>query len=467
MRKATYFGPFALSSKPLSLTRQGKSVALRIQGLKLLELLIQNSGNLVSHEDIRAHLWSGLHVDYKRGIHLLVREIRAALSDDAQNPIYLETVPRQGYRFIIPVKASDRELQSAYLGLSLSNLNIGHIASVCLALILVTVLLVLAYDSKPSTLSPTTPAQTSENYLKGAYLLKQNHGSLDKAAEYFKAAITQNETVPHAYLGLAEIAYRRNDYDTMELQALKTLASVPGTAEAHYYLSIVAMRRDWNWEETNNHISLALQKKPNDARFYAVEAMLRIVQGQFTEAVSASNRSLQIDPASALIKRDHGWIQLYAGKYLEAYDSCGEANNIAPSNLNSLYCQLKAATLLNAEDKYRQTAEHITEVLGGDPMIIQTLRNDAQRKGRDAFATWLVSVATESNEIPLTAADKALLLADFKGFDEAAAFLDQAVREKDASLPFYLRDPVFAPHHNDQRYIAAIDATKIHLSDKQ
>jgi DNA-binding winged helix-turn-helix (wHTH) protein len=85
--------------------RNGRPVRLQPQPFKLLVLLIRRAGSLVSRDEIRAELWQeGTFVDFDQAVNYAIKQVRDALGDSADRPLYLETVPRRGYRFIAPVE---------------------------------------------------------------------------------------------------------------------------------------------------------------------------------------------------------------------------------------------------------------------------------------------------------------------------------------------------------------------------
>lgn len=102
------FGVFELDTELQQLRRSGRNVRLQPQPYKLLVLLTTQAGRLVTREEIRAALWSvDTHVDYDQGVNFAMKQVREALKEDAEHPIYIETVPKRGYRFIAPVETSD------------------------------------------------------------------------------------------------------------------------------------------------------------------------------------------------------------------------------------------------------------------------------------------------------------------------------------------------------------------------
>ncbi len=100
------FGVFSLDSGSGELRKSGVLVKLRQQPSTVLALLASRPGRVITREELRAQLWGGdTFVDFDQGLNYCIKEIRAALSDSADSPLYVETLPRRGYRFIAPVEA--------------------------------------------------------------------------------------------------------------------------------------------------------------------------------------------------------------------------------------------------------------------------------------------------------------------------------------------------------------------------
>jgi DNA-binding winged helix-turn-helix (wHTH) protein len=100
------FGVFELDLDAQLLLREGRIVRLQPQPFKLLCLLAESSGKVVSREEIRSALWSGdTFVDFDQGVNFAIRQIRDSLGEEAEHPVYIQTVPRRGYRFLAPVTA--------------------------------------------------------------------------------------------------------------------------------------------------------------------------------------------------------------------------------------------------------------------------------------------------------------------------------------------------------------------------
>jgi DNA-binding winged helix-turn-helix (wHTH) protein len=104
------FGAFELDLEAERLLKNGRQVRLQPQPFKLLRLLTNQPGRLVTREEIQASLWTNdTFVDFEQGVNFAVKQVREALGDRAENSIYVETVPKRGYRFLAPVSAPSRD----------------------------------------------------------------------------------------------------------------------------------------------------------------------------------------------------------------------------------------------------------------------------------------------------------------------------------------------------------------------
>jgi DNA-binding winged helix-turn-helix (wHTH) protein len=97
-------GDFELDVDAGELRRLGRPIRLQPQPFKLLALLVSRAGEVVTRDDIRKELWAeDTFVDFDQGVNYCIRQIREALRDDAERPMFVATVPKRGYRFIAPV----------------------------------------------------------------------------------------------------------------------------------------------------------------------------------------------------------------------------------------------------------------------------------------------------------------------------------------------------------------------------
>jgi len=99
------FGPFELDVRASELRKHGMRVKLREQSVQILLMLLEHPGEVVLREEIRLRLWpNNTVVEFDHGINAAIRKLRDALGESADNPQYVETVGRRGYRFLVEVE---------------------------------------------------------------------------------------------------------------------------------------------------------------------------------------------------------------------------------------------------------------------------------------------------------------------------------------------------------------------------
>jgi TolB-like protein/DNA-binding winged helix-turn-helix (wHTH) protein/Tfp pilus assembly protein PilF len=105
-RRITRFGAFELDLRSGELSKQGLPVRLQDQPLRVLELLLERRGEVVTRDELRQALWPGdTFVDFDGGLNTAVNKLRAALGDSAERARFVETVGRRGYRLVASVEA--------------------------------------------------------------------------------------------------------------------------------------------------------------------------------------------------------------------------------------------------------------------------------------------------------------------------------------------------------------------------
>ena len=104
------FGLFELDVSVGELRRQGRQIKLQDQPLQVLELLLRRPGEIVTRDELQKALWpADTFVEFDQGLNTAIKKIRLALGDSADNPRFVETIPRKGYRFIAPVEPASQQ----------------------------------------------------------------------------------------------------------------------------------------------------------------------------------------------------------------------------------------------------------------------------------------------------------------------------------------------------------------------
>ena len=102
------FGAFELDVRNGELRKRGIRLKLQDKPLAVLALLVEHPGELITRKELQQKLWSAdTFVDFERGLSSAVFKLRQVLGDTAENPRFIETIPRRGYRFLAPVRKAD------------------------------------------------------------------------------------------------------------------------------------------------------------------------------------------------------------------------------------------------------------------------------------------------------------------------------------------------------------------------
>src|SRR5215813_2257505 len=98
------FADFEVDFRAGELRKRGRRIRLQEQPFRVLSMLVERSGDVVSREELRQKLWpADTFVDFDHGLNSAVARLRETLNDSAEQPRYVETIPKRGYRFIAEI----------------------------------------------------------------------------------------------------------------------------------------------------------------------------------------------------------------------------------------------------------------------------------------------------------------------------------------------------------------------------
>src|SRR6202795_850825 len=107
------FDVFEIDLRAGELRKKGRRVKLQEQPFRVLSLLVERSGGVVTREELRQNLWpADTFVDFDHSLNTAVNKLREALGDSASSPRYVETLARRGYRFLAPVQPAEAKSQA-------------------------------------------------------------------------------------------------------------------------------------------------------------------------------------------------------------------------------------------------------------------------------------------------------------------------------------------------------------------
>lgn len=134
------FGIYEFDVATMELRREGSLVRLQAQPKLALAYLLEHAGQTVSRDELCRAIWGNdTHVDFERGLNFCISQVRTALRDDPAKPVYIRTLPKEGYCFIAPVTRSSTESQpSPPLPMAASR-AMGHKPAIATAIVLIAV----------------------------------------------------------------------------------------------------------------------------------------------------------------------------------------------------------------------------------------------------------------------------------------------------------------------------------------
>jgi len=216
------FGVFELNADTGELRKAGHTVRLRPQAAKVLLLLASRPGQLVTRDELREKVWgSETFVDFEHGLNLCIREVRAALDDDADTPRYVETLPKRGYRFIATVEGAKQTTRP------FAWRSVGVLAAILLAT------LAVALAANPRHWRERI-FESHEGPVRTIAVLPLQNLSGDAAQDYFADGMTEALTTDLARMESLQVISR-----TSAIQYKTAKKSLPAIAQELHAEAVV------------------------------------------------------------------------------------------------------------------------------------------------------------------------------------------------------------------------------------
>jgi DNA-binding winged helix-turn-helix (wHTH) protein/Tfp pilus assembly protein PilF len=360
------FGIFEADLRSGELRRNGSKVKLQELPFRALRLLLSRPNEVLSREEFRKALWpDDVFVDFDHGISSGINRLRDALGDSAENPIFVETVERRGYRWIAPIRrlASAAEDPSntpdeVRVGPRLVEPAAQHATEYSrrtshrwkwIWVLPVLALLSVAWNFRPSDRAARANTATrmvsagsasagsraaavhaaanpeaEDFYLKGRfYWSKRTPEDLSKAVDYFTQAIVHDSNYAPAYVGLADCYNLLREYSVMPgseaypralAAARKAVELDDDSSEAHASLAFVSFYGMWDATTAQREFRRAIDLDPKNAAAHHWYATYLMTLRQFPEALEEIERAQALDPTSKSILADRGKILCEAGR---------------------------------------------------------------------------------------------------------------------------------------------------------
>ncbi len=426
------FADLEFDPRTLELRKAGGKVRLEGQPLRVLALLVQHAGDLVTREELRKQLWPGnTIVDFEHSINAAVKRLREALGDSVETPGFIETLPRRGYRFIHAVELAAAHSPARPRGERHGFRQAGAFA---LAALLVVLVGGSASGWRDSGLTSehrrhVHPAAHEAYMLGRAYFLKTPSVGALKAREYYQKSIAIDPTYAAPYAGLAEL------YAMVGWRFAKDPRSG--------YEDIRVATRQWAEK------ALTL----DESRAEAHAALAWIAQQEYDWAVAERGYAQELEPASPMVNTWAGRAYFFAGRLDDANAAWQLALELDPKYA---HCYLAIVGSYMARGMPDRAIEVLKKGLADIPHeahLVGALAQAYASTGKRAEAVQLLhslQLREASGEVlpefPLIWAHAAL-----GDYDEAFARLEKAYREHRDRMVWVKVDPQLAPLRADPR----------------
>ncbi len=342
------FGVFEADLDSAELRKNGVKVKIQDLPFRALKLLLSRPHEVISRDQFRQAMWpEGVFVDFDHGISSAINRLRDALGDSADNPVFIETVERRGYRWIAPIYVP---APPAPLGPVLVKPDVENSTKTVpppaplwrwslifpiAALFLVIWILwpshraARAGSTQPPSLGTAPPhhspnADAQQFYLRGRFFWqKRTPDALNKAVDSFTQAIVHDPNYAPAYVGLADCYNLLREYTLMPASEAypRALAAAQRAVElddrssdAHASLAFALFYGNWDATRAEREFRRAIELSPNNAVAHHWYATYLATVGRHAESVIEIERAQALDPASKAILADKGDLLWSAGR---------------------------------------------------------------------------------------------------------------------------------------------------------
>jgi TolB-like protein/DNA-binding winged helix-turn-helix (wHTH) protein/Tfp pilus assembly protein PilF len=228
-------GLFKIDLEAGELYKSGRRVALQEQPFRVLTLLLQRHGELVTRQDLQTQIWpADTYVGFDEGLNTAIRKLRTAFGDSADNPRFIETVPRRGYRFIAPVaRVESPPVEAAQIRLSQAARRRSFpVRTLVVAMLLVALSVIAIFELRPRdrSQSPVAQGRVMLAVLPFANL------SNDPEQEYFSDGLTEETITDLGELNPERLGVIARTSAAAYKHTNKTIAQIGRELEVDYIL---------------------------------------------------------------------------------------------------------------------------------------------------------------------------------------------------------------------------------------
>jgi DNA-binding winged helix-turn-helix (wHTH) protein/tetratricopeptide (TPR) repeat protein len=467
------------------LRKNGVRVRIQSKPLAVLFALVERPGELVSREELYKALWPDeTFVDFDKNLSIAVNKLREALCDSATQPLYIETVPKRGYRFLAPIEDSDPPPPLAPSSEPVPAARawrwplVAGVAVVVVALIGLGVHFFPLHSKAPAQASPAAqtdahaaPAGTNpeayQDFVEARTFNEHWIVSDLKSAEIFvnrSIALDSNYAPAFAlrssiYLRLSGIGgiERAEAIRKSRADAEKAIALDPSLAAGYVSLARIQMGYDWDWKGAQDSLNTARRLAPRDINVVTEQSMLYRALGRIDDSIAMENEAIKLDPLKPSTYAGLAIRLIDANRYDEAFLAQQRALELDPQ---IEYIHLTRAEVLLAKGLPQDALREVQNEPGEEWSLLgKTIVYHDLDRSTDSDSALSQLIAHYPDEFYTIAIACAYRDEPDKAFD----WLQRAFEYHDEGLTEIKLDPALKKLHGDPRYTALL--RRIHLSD--
>jgi DNA-binding winged helix-turn-helix (wHTH) protein/Tfp pilus assembly protein PilF len=468
-----HFDCWTFRRQPRQLLRDGARVKLQDQPLHVLEELLNAPGELVSREHLIARLWPKRIVEFDAALNAAVRRLRATLGDEAETPRYIETVPRQGYRFIeavrgwretpalaLSVEPANESLTQAPPASSLSPQRASRMmprAGIAVAAVVIGVGIAAAWAWYTPASRPVgaETVLSSEAMLRAKFFAQRRHpGDLERATKEYERALSLAPNLARAWAGLASVHWfeiaaglqpRETNLPKIRDAAQRALSLDPQLVEAHIRLAAYLCATGQRAAAVERY-EKAAAIEPDNPLVLNILAGLAADEGRWDEAIAFLRRAIAAEPLSLAAAENLVDFLFLAGRIEDAKAQFAKVLELDPTQPNQI-----GAFVEILEGRYEQALRVVETWPEGDArdhslaLIYHGLGREEE--ARERLET-LKAAKTWDNSIRV-----AEVYAHRGEIDEAFRWLQNPDSNKPEDIePLLYASPFLKPLHDDARW---------------
>lgn len=367
--KTVTFGEFEFDFDEMVLRSEGDPIPLQPQPSRILAILLERPGRLVTRDELKSVVWGDRLVEFDAGLNFSINQIRRALGDTAADPEYVATVHRRGYRFIAPVMSSAGDSRRR----SMAPISRSGPWVVAAALIAGAAIGIRASSSARGDSLADLPSRVRTTYRAARWLWE--HGQAERALARLDSVRLAAPAYAPAWVMTSHARLAGSDLVGARAAAERAIDLNPSLAEARYALGRAA------FFESRGHDALlafaeASRLEPDRIEYRQWYAQALANQLRLNEAIAQLEEARRIDPLSNLIGVDLATVYLTAGRFDDAVSYCGVGLDLMEEAERwARDCLLTAHHFRGEDELAVQQACALMTLLGATPSEVASIRS--------------------------------------------------------------------------------------------